>query len=184
MKRNILFLFIILGLVLTEWACWESPKPCLNQDYEVLGIDTVLIRNWDGIWMNDEPADSVHTDSFLLDVSFLTGVVVNNYNPSFSLFATAPCPPPSTNWQIDSMDLVDEFGIRLDFTVTTKSYEPSTFVSSDSLDQLNNMIWDVPLNLYVNIMSEPTKGDNSFTLRIVDREGNKMEKKTAQTFIL
>lgn len=170
MKRNILLLLGLIGLIVLEWGCDDIPAACKSNSYNVVAIDSTQFLMMDSnSYLNSLMIDSVAFDEFVLKVNFKTELISYLSNSS-SLYATQPCPPPNSNWFIDKISIVD-----LDETYTTvwemaeRYYE--SFINIDSLR--GNEFWNVPIEMYLRPKSPPAKTESyQFKIRIETAEGN------------
>ena len=76
MKRNILLAFLLVGLVVMEWGCNDTPGPCPPSTSNVIGIDSTAFYKLDSnnyrVSLN---SDSVNYQNMLIQVSFKTELV-------------------------------------------------------------------------------------------------------------
>ena len=173
MKRNILFGFLLIGLVVMEWGCDDIPAACKSNSYNVVAIDSTQFLMMDSnSYLKSLSIDSVAFDEFVIKVDFKTELISYLSNSS-SLYATPPCPPPNSNWFIDKISVLD-----LDETYTTdwEIAQPyyKYFIDIDSIR--GNEFWNVPINMYLKPKSAPSKtGSYKFSIRIETTEGNVFE---------
>ena len=107
MKRNILFGFLLIGLVVMEWGC-EKHSGCPDVFYRLLGLSDVEISNQYSRDIRYNEMESISQDSIMFIVSTvkeeITFDFIGNY---FSVYATPPCFSPQLNG-VDSIRILDE----------------------------------------------------------------------------
>jgi hypothetical protein len=173
MKRNILFGFLLIGLVVMEWGCDDIPAACKSNSYNVVATDSTQFLMMDSnSYLKSLSIDSVAFDEFVIKVDFKTELISYLSNSS-SLYATPPCPPPNSNWFIDKISVLDLDGTyTTDWEIAQPYYK--YFIDIDSIR--GNEFWNVPINMYLKPKSAPSKtGSYKFSIRIETTEGNVFE---------
>ncbi len=164
MKRNILLLFGLIGLVALECGCDDIPPPCNSNSFSVFAIDSTQILQTDSNgYLSPWITDSVAFDAFQIKVDFKTELI-SYVASSSSLYATSPCPPPSTNWFIENISIIEvNEAYNSDWEVTERCYE-NNYTDVDSIR--GNEFWNVPIDMYLRPKSAPNQKD-TYQFKIV-----------------
>ncbi len=159
-----------------EWGCDDKQTACKSNTYNVLAIDSTQFLTLDSNGnLNSLSIDSVAFDEFVIKVDFKT-VLISSLSNSSSLYATAPCLPPNSNWSIESISVseVNEAYIT-DWEIAERYYE--SFTDIDSIR--GKEFWNVPIEMYLRPKDAPTEAESyAFKIRIETAEGNIFETTT------
>jgi hypothetical protein len=162
MKRNILLLIGILGLVALEYGCQEEPISCASSsEMSITGINTLEYLEVDSAnqfteLSNDQVPYFNLRYRIVLDWESIAGLVYSNY----SAYAVTA---PFTRWTPDSIQVLENANdVTKLFTVDGYSNIPEYL--EDSQNQYGNY-------LYLKMLNAPEKEANrTFTFKIYNGE--------------
>ena len=177
MKRNILLLFGLIGLLALEYGCDDKPTACSSNTFDITGIDSIQGFSMDSNrYLTTLIADSIGSDKLVFKVNFSAELISILGSSSFAAYATPPCPPPNSNWFIEMITVSEVSGLYdTDWEITDRFYE--SFQDIDSIR--GNEFWNVPIDMYLRPKSAPAQsGMYAFKIRIETTEGNIFETTT------
>ena len=181
MKRNILFGFLLIGLVVMEWGC-EKHSGCPDVYYKMVGVeDSKFLHKFQENHIF-EAYETVSQDSTVIYVILVAEkIVAHRSSINSSVFATPPCYPPGLG-DIDSIRIYNEgLDVSNEFTLLDRYNRGDT--SSDRISELTDIKSSMDDGIFTlsffKIDNPPSQTDTfQFTFQFFDTEGNMFETTT------
>lgn len=186
MKAKFLLFTFIIGIIWFDISCGGH---CEGNLLEVIGIKKIELKEI--IWTGKTIPlvnDSIAFNSLLFVVNFEERVIASNNNFSFinMAYATEPCEPPHTDWELDSIKIFTFVNtIKTDVT-NHFSLANNKIDNSDEnfMSQLRIILRNSPVQMEFKLITPPIKTDTfQFNFQFFDKKGRRFEKMNSPVII-
>ena len=135
MKRNILLLFCLTGLISIEYGCDDNSGQ--NGSFEITGIESTILIKTDSFGQDLGPVDSSSSyNRFKIQTTFTDEFVVASSYSNYATYADLIQPVPSLMLELDSIKITNiAAGDSLD---VTSSFELGVSHNEDYKIKLTN----------------------------------------------
>lgn len=163
MKRNILFIAVVIGIILLEYGCNDNDGQNTNGEYFVIDIESTDIYQVDSFRNSiGEVGDTVSYNRFKIETRFIDEyrTVNGGLKIGGNSAIAAPLPAPSISMELDSIVIrniadIDSAVVTSTFLVRVGSYNDYEFmITNDSIfkqeTKYASSTWSLSYNYFLN----------------------------------